>query len=124
MSFFEKSGFLNLLLISFSKSGTLLGHFEIVSSLGAGGMGEVYRARDSRLGREVAIKLLLSDVAAIERVREVRDQLSRYNQQYTYTGIVRAASDARVRIRTYDPWPCQSGPEDRGRSGHPRAVRR
>ena len=41
--------------------GTTLGHYEIVSSLGAGGMGEVYRAKDTKLGREVAIKLLLDD---------------------------------------------------------------
>jgi Tol biopolymer transport system component len=39
-------------------SGTKLGPYEIVSPLGAGGMGEVYRARDSRLNRDVAIKIL------------------------------------------------------------------
>ncbi|MEK6322623.1 MAG: protein kinase [Acidobacteriota bacterium] len=39
-------------------AGTRLGHYEIRSQLGAGGMGEVYRARDSKLNREVAIKVL------------------------------------------------------------------
>src|SRR5215510_2017612 len=38
--------------------GTRLGPYEIVAPIGAGGMGEVYRARDPRLGREVAIKVL------------------------------------------------------------------
>jgi serine/threonine protein kinase len=39
-------------------SGTRLGSYEIKSSLGAGGMGEVYRARDTKLGRDVAIKIV------------------------------------------------------------------
>ena len=39
-------------------AGSRLGPYEIVAPLGAGGMGEVYRARDSRLARDVAIKAL------------------------------------------------------------------
>jgi eukaryotic-like serine/threonine-protein kinase len=45
-------------------SGTRLGPYEIVGSIGAGGMGEVFRARDTKLNRDVAIKVLPAAFAA------------------------------------------------------------
>jgi len=55
--------------------GTKLGSYEIVASLGAGGMGEVYRARDESLGREVALKVLYKELASDH------DRLRRFEQE-------------------------------------------
>src|SRR6187455_545958 len=49
--------------------GTRLGPYEVLAALGAGGMGEVYRARDTRLGREVAVKVLPSHLTANPALR-------------------------------------------------------
>jgi serine/threonine protein kinase len=46
-------------------AGTRLGVYEIMTAIGTGGMGEVYRARDPRLGREVAIKVLSTRLPSI-----------------------------------------------------------
>jgi serine/threonine protein kinase len=60
--------------------GSRLGPYEIVSALGAGGMGEVYRARDTRLGRSVAVKVLPSAFSAD------RDRLRRFEQEARAAG--------------------------------------
>ena len=58
-------------------AGTKLGPYEIVAPLGAGGMGEVYRARDTRLGRDVAIKVLPEHLADRPDLRERFDREAR-----------------------------------------------
>jgi len=62
--------------------GTTLGSYEIVALLGAGEMGEVYRARDARLGREVAIKILTASFAADA------DRLRRFEQEVRATAAL------------------------------------
>jgi eukaryotic-like serine/threonine-protein kinase len=57
--------------------GSRLGPYEVVGSLGAGGMGEVYRARDTRLDRSIAIKILPPQMAADAEFRERFDREAR-----------------------------------------------
>src|SRR5271157_3433549 len=58
-------------------SGTKLGPYQIQSPLGAGGMGEVYRARDTRLDRTVAIKILASHLSSSPELRQRMEREAR-----------------------------------------------
>ena len=58
-----------------SSPGQKIGPYEVISSIGAGAMGEVYRARDTRLGREVALKILPAEFS------ENRERLARFEQE-------------------------------------------
>jgi len=76
--------------------GTRLGPYEVIASLGAGGMGEVYRARDSRLGRDVALKMLSGSFARDP------DRLARFEREarmlaalnHSHVGAIYGVEDA------------------------------
>jgi serine/threonine protein kinase/Tol biopolymer transport system component len=69
-------------------SGQRLGPFEILAPLGAGGMGEVYRARDPRLGREVAVKVLSSEFSSDADRRARFEQEARSASALNHPNIV------------------------------------
>src|SRR6202008_2801074 len=68
-------------------TGTRLGPYEIACAIGAGGMGEVYRARDSRLGRDVAIKVLTPQLSASADARQRFEREARAISQLTHAHI-------------------------------------
>jgi serine/threonine-protein kinase len=68
--------------------GTRLGPLEVLSPLGAGGMGEVYRARDTRLGREVAVKVLSDEFSADADRRTRFEQEARAASALNHPNIV------------------------------------
>jgi serine/threonine protein kinase len=65
--------------------GTTIGSYEIRAALGAGGMGEVYRARDSKLGRDVALKILPPSLAADP------DRIARFRREAQLLASLRVA---------------------------------
>ena len=81
-------------------AGSKLGPYEILAPLGAGGMGEVYRARDPRLGREVAIKVLPASFSADA------DRLRRFEQEAKAAGLLNHPNITAVHdIGTHDGSP-------------------
>src|SRR5256714_5906766 len=68
-------------------AGTRLGPYEILAPLGAGGMGEVYKARDTRLDRTVAIKILPQALAADAQFRDRFDREARTISQLDHPHI-------------------------------------
>ncbi len=69
-------------------SGTRLGPYEILAPIGAGGMGEVYKAKDLKLGREVAIKVLPQGMASDSRRLRRFEQEARAASALNHPNIV------------------------------------
>ena len=91
--------------------GRTIAHYEIQEQIGAGGMGEVYRALDSRLGRQIALKFLprkaCEDKIALDRFLLEARTASALNHQgiCTIWRRTRRSSATGLRIRTM-PTPC------------------
>jgi hypothetical protein len=87
--------------------GSRFGAYEIVSAIGRGGMGEVYRARDTRLAREIALKMLpYAEASDLEwRIRFEREARALASRQA-------GRADARVTIQPTTGLPSRGSPED------------
>src|SRR5687768_12928961 len=85
--------------------GAALGHYEILGLLGRGGMGEVWRARDTRLKRDVALKVLPGDVAKdrsrLARVQQEAESVARLSHAHIVT-LHSIEEDADVRFLTME----------------------
>ena len=71
--------------------GTKLGPYEITGAIGAGGMGEVYRARDTRLDRTVAIKVLNSQLIVSTELKARFEREAKVISQLQHSEYLRAA---------------------------------
>jgi len=68
-------------------AGTKLGPYEISSAIGAGGMGEVYKAKDTRLGRDVAVKVLPAHMSSSAELRQRLDREAKTISQLSHPHI-------------------------------------
>jgi serine/threonine protein kinase len=101
--------------------GARLGPFEIESALGAGGMGEVYRARDTRLDRTVAIKVLPESLAGDRRFRERFDREARIVASLDHPHIC-TLYDVGEQDTSAGSRQAVSGTRDAGRSNRTRVM--
>jgi len=97
--------------------GVRLGPYEILDALGAGGMGEVYRARDTRLGRDVAVKILPAEFSA-DPVR--RQRFEREAIRIASAIMIWPPPSCRNSFRCFGPFEAQFSPVLSQQS--PRAV--
>jgi len=90
--------------------GSRLGPYQIVARIGAGGMGEVWRARDERLGRDVAIKVLPAELASNP------ERVQRYEKEARATGSLNHPNILSIYdIGIYEGSPTWSRSSSRGR---------
>jgi serine/threonine protein kinase len=95
--------------------GTRFGQFDVIAQIGAGGMGEVWRARDSQLGRDVALKILPAAVAGDP------DRLMRFEREAKTLASLNhpniASHVARYQSKTRCPLPDKSPRRSKPRTG-------
>lgn len=86
-------------------SGARLGPYEIVAPIGAGGMGEVYRARDTRLDRDVAIKILPENFSADAHLRERFEREARAISSLNHPNICTLYDESNAPLTLISNWP-------------------
>jgi serine/threonine-protein kinase len=84
--------------------GRVLEHYRITSTLGAGGMGEVYRGTDNKLGREVALKVLRAGMASSTERLERFQHEARTVAALNHPHIVTLYSMEESMASTFSPW--------------------
>jgi serine/threonine protein kinase len=82
------------------RTGTQLGPYEILSAIGAGGMGEVYRARDTRLDRIVALRALLPSPSHIVLPKDKAKNLTYFVSHYCAPRLARPQIHTPAKFRT------------------------
>src|SRR4029453_10338969 len=86
------------------EAGVRLGPYQIVAPLGAGGMGEVYRAHDPRLGRDVAVKTLPAGLAAAPERRARFEQEARAASALHHPNIITSSTSATTKASRGSRW--------------------